>query len=57
MMNYKFTTTEKRAVFIIQDDNSCSKSLLINGADPANTDYQEYLKWVTEGNTPEPADE
>ncbi len=25
--------------------------------DPSNTDYQEYLKWVEEGNTPEPADE
>jgi hypothetical protein len=22
-----------------------------------NTDYQEYLKWVDAGNTPEPADE
>jgi hypothetical protein len=25
--------------------------------DPANTDYQEYLKWIAEGNEPLPADE
>jgi len=24
--------------------------------DPENTDYQEYLKWVAEGNTAEAAD-
>ena len=24
---------------------------------PDNTDYQEYLEWVEEGNIPEPADE
>lgn len=25
--------------------------------DPANTDYQQYLKWLEEGNTPLPAEE
>jgi len=25
--------------------------------DPANTDYQAYLKWIAEGNEPLPADE
>jgi len=24
--------------------------------DPANTDYQEYLKWLAEGNVPTPAE-
>ena len=25
--------------------------------DPANTDYQEFVQWCEQGNTPEPADE
>jgi hypothetical protein len=40
---------------------NCVKNV-INGyviptTDPANTDYQAYLKWLAEGNTPLPADE
>ena len=38
----------------------CIKRLADNAFipfDPANTDYQEYLKWVAEGNTPLPADD
>ena len=41
-------------------ESSCVKRLEDNAFipfDPNNTDYQAYLKWLEEGNTPEPAEE
>lgn len=36
---------------VIKDENTAIPF------DSANTDYQEYLAWLGEGNTPEPAEE
>ena len=43
-------TGEIHTVFRIED-NSCIPF------NPDNTDYQTYLKWLEEGNTPLPAEE
>ena len=47
---YKLNNIDKNCVIRTSDNATIP-------FDPANTDYQEYLRWVEEGNTPLPADE
>ena len=49
---YKIQNFEGQQVGVIRVADNAHIPL-----NPDNTDYQAYLKWVAEGNTPIPADE
>ncbi len=57
-ISYKLhnSITEGSLVSIIKSDSTKSNLKLFVSIDPDNTDYQDYLKWVDEGNTAEAAD-
>ena len=57
-MNYKLGYTDldgnTSCIRVVDENNKTEMAIPL---DPANTDYQEYLEWVAEGNEPLPADE
>ena len=55
MINYK--QTKKLNGDIATDSINRLPDNVTIPFDPANTDYQQYLKWVEAGNQPEPAEE
>jgi len=48
---------EIRTDYILYVDENNPNTNNFIPTNPTNIDYQKYLKWVAEGNTPLPADE
>ena len=54
-MTYKLVNNKEGNLINIKKDNG--NHMLFIPLDPANTDYQAYLKFLEEGGQPEPAEE
>ena len=52
MDNYKLVKNENNEITCVIKNNTLAIPISLG-----NTDYQEYLKWLEEGNTPLPADD
>ena len=52
MYKLQFLAIENKVTSVLRLSDSASIPF-----DPANTDYQQYLAWLAEGNVPLPADE
>ena len=53
---YESGTLMPNSVIRITYEGQPSGNILNIPVDEENTDYQEYLEWVAEGNIPDPAD-
>lgn len=52
MARYRLGTAEH---IILQENAGGGPALIVIPTVPENTDYQEYLRWLSKGNTPDPA--